>query len=140
MSIYLVLALVLLVVMAWLILRPFLDPAAATAVSASAVAYGTSAGGAPPIVLPPKDLGSASTATAAPAAVAATAPGVAATTGTTARSTATPASTDELRASVEAAIAARKAAMVRHSCDGCSAPVDAGDSFCRACGTPVKEA
>jgi hypothetical protein len=135
MSIYLVLALVLLVVMAWLILRPFLEPAAATAVDPSVAAYATTAGGAPPIVLPPKDLGSASTATAAPAAAATAAPGA-----TAARSTATPASTDALRASVEAAIAARKAAMVRHSCSGCSAPVDAGDSFCRACGTPVKEA
>ena len=46
---------------------------------------------------------------------------------------------DDVRASVEAAIAARKAAMVRHSCGGCGAPVDAGDAFCRACGTRVEE-
>ena len=48
-------------------------------------------------------------------------------------------SPEELRADIEAAINARKAAMMRHSCAGCGTTVDAADAFCRSCGTRVKE-
>ncbi len=123
MSTYLILALVLLVVMAWLILRPFLE-----GTPVAVPADGTAARSAtPPVVLPPKDLAARTAAKAVPVGAA------------TVEAT-TPASSDDLRATVEAAIAARKAAMLRHSCDGCGASVDAGDTFCRACGTRVKEA
>lgn len=120
MFVYLALSLLLLVVMAWFILAPFLVPAtSSTAARTSSKA---------PVVLPPKDLAATTTPTAKPAAATRTA------------TPATPArSTEDVRASVEAAIAARKAAMVRHSCDGCGAPVDRGDAFCRACGTRVEE-
>lgn len=123
MYVSLALALLLLVVMAWLILRPFLSVAPATAA-------------APPVVVPPKDL------RRTPAAATAVAAAVA---SPTADAPAAPvpatqtASVDELRASVEAAVAARKAAMMRHSCRGCEAPVDPGDAFCRVCGTRVEE-
>ena len=113
---YLALSLLLLVVMAWFILQPFLVPA-----TASTSARTTSR---PPVVTPPKNLAApvaAATATAAAAPTAAPA--------------ATTRSTDDVRASVEAAIAARNAAMVRHACVGCCAPVELGDWFCRACGT-----
>lgn len=113
---YLALSLLLLVVMAWFILQPFLAPA-----TVSTAARTTSR---PPVVTPPKNL-------AAPVAAATAAP--------TAAPAATTRSTDDVRASVEAAIAARKAAMVRHSCGGCDAPVERGDAFCRACGTRVEE-
>jgi len=121
MFVYLALSLLLLVVMAWFILAPFLVPA-----TSSAAARTSSKA---PVVLPPKDLAATATPTAKPAAAT-----------RTATEPATPArSTEDVRASVEAAIAARKAAMVRHSCDGCGAPVDRGDAFCRACGTRVEE-
>ena len=117
---YLALSLLLLVVMAWFILQPFLAPA-----TGPTAARATSR---PPVVVPPKDLGAPSTvAPAAPASRTAAQPAAAAR------------STDDVCASVEAAIAARKAAMMRHSCSGCSAPVDPGDAFCRACGTRVEE-
>ncbi len=116
---YLALSLLLLVVMAWFIFQPFLVPSTVTANRAAA---------RPPIVLPPKD--ATAKAVAAPAARPA---------APASQAAAAPRSTEDIRASVEAAIAARKAAMVRHSCGGCGAPVDPGDAFCRACGTRVEE-
>jgi hypothetical protein len=125
MYVYLALALLLLVVMAWFILQPFLAPSGAPAAAAPARATSR-----PPVVTPPKTVARAATvATAATVASAPQAPAA----------TAPSRSAEDVRASVEAAIAARKAAMVRHSCDGCGAPVDAGDAFCRACGTRVEE-
>jgi hypothetical protein len=46
-------------------------------------------------------------------------------------------STDDVRASVEAAIAARKAALKAKHCSSCDAVLEDGDAFCRACGTKV---
>jgi len=130
---YLILGLLLLVSMAWLVLHPFLEPAAS---------------GQPPIVLPPTAAFSASSVATPPVA----ASPVAASAAVTATEAETPTEApteppvaphaktpDELRAEIEAAIAARKAAMMRHSCSGCGATVDAGDAFCRSCGTRVKE-
>jgi hypothetical protein len=48
-----------------------------------------------------------------------------------------PASGDDIRAQVEAAIAARKAALQARPCTACEAKVEPGDAFCRACGTKV---
>jgi RNA polymerase subunit RPABC4/transcription elongation factor Spt4 len=42
-----------------------------------------------------------------------------------------------VRASVEAAIAARKAALRARHCTTCEAVVEDGDAFCRSCGTKV---
>ena len=124
---YLVMSLLLLVVMAWFVLSPFLVPAGAVRTSSR-----------PPVVTPPSSVAARAATTAQPAAAK---PAAAATTAATAtsKSAAQTRTEEELRASVEAAIAARKAAMVRHSCGGCGAPVDAGDAFCRACGTRVEE-
>jgi len=44
-------------------------------------------------------------------------------------------STADVRASVEAAIAARKAALKARHCSSCEAVLEDGDAFCRACGT-----
>jgi hypothetical protein len=46
-------------------------------------------------------------------------------------------STADVRASVEAAIAARKAALKARHCSSCEAVLEDGDAFCRACGTKV---
>ena len=48
-----------------------------------------------------------------------------------------PASSDDIRAQVEAAIAARKAVLQAKPCSGCDATVQPGDAFCRSCGTKV---
>ena len=48
-----------------------------------------------------------------------------------------PASSDDVRAQVEAAIAARKAVLQAKPCSGCDATVQPGDAFCRSCGTKV---
>ena len=42
---------------------------------------------------------------------------------------------DDVRASVEAAIAARKAALKAKHCSSCEAVLEDGDAFCRSCGT-----
>ncbi len=44
-------------------------------------------------------------------------------------------SSDDVRASVEAAIAARKAALKAKHCTACEAVLEDGDAFCRSCGT-----
>ena len=122
---YLILGLLLLVTMAWFVLHPFLEPATA---------------GKPPVVLPP-----AAAFTATPLASAATAATVVDASAVTADAPTDPPvaphlrTPDELRAEIEAAIAARNAAMMRHSCAGCGATTDVGDAFCRSCGTRVKE-
>lgn len=121
---YLAMSLLLLVVMAWFILQPFLLPAGATARTSAR----------PPVVTPPRTVTARTTTAPTPTAAAPAAEVSAEKAAAAARTQ------DEIRASVEAAIAARKAAMVRHSCGGCGAPVDPGDSFCRACGTRVEEA
>ena len=123
---YLVMSLLLLVVMAWFVLSPFLVPAGAVRTSSR-----------PPVVTPPSTVAARTATTPKPPAKPAAAAATAAT--ATSKSAAQTRTEEELRASVEAAIAARKAAMVRHSCDGCGAPVDRGDAFCRACGTRVEE-
>jgi len=46
-------------------------------------------------------------------------------------------SSDDVRASVEAAIAARKAALKAKHCTACEAVLEVGDAFCRSCGTKV---
>ncbi len=46
-------------------------------------------------------------------------------------------SSDDVRASVEAAIAARKAALKAKHCAACEAVLEDGDAFCRSCGTKV---
>jgi hypothetical protein len=46
-------------------------------------------------------------------------------------------SSDDVRASVEAAIAARKAALKAKHCTACEAVLEDGDAFCRSCGTKV---
>ena len=122
---YLILGLLLLVTMAWFVLHPFLEPATA---------------GKPPVVLPP-----AAAFRATPLASAATAASVVDASAVTPDAPTDPPvaahlrTPDELRAEIEAAIAARKAAMMRHSCAGCGATTDVGDAFCRSCGTRVKE-
>jgi hypothetical protein len=116
--------------MAWMVLHPFLEPAAS---------------GQPPIVLPPATPfaaapdGVASTVATVTAGAAALAPAAGLEQPSSPPVMAHAKSPEELRADIEAAIAARKAAMMRHSCAGCGATVDAGDAFCRSCGTRVKE-
>jgi len=55
------------------------------------------------------------------------------------RATAPAQSSEELRASIEAAVAARKAAMLRKPCPSCGTTPDTGDAFCRSCGTRIEE-
>ena len=126
---YLILGLLLLVTMAWFVLHPFLEPATA---------------GKPPVVLPPAAAFTATPpatplATAVPAATVVDASAVTADAATEPPVAAHSQTPDQLRAEIEAAIAARKAAMMRHSCAGCGATTDVGDAFCRSCGTRVKE-
>ena len=110
----LVLAFLLLVVMAFLVLRPFL---------VAAPAVGTL--GAP-------DLDMAEVETDLPPTA------VPVTAGVTATQSAAPAV--DVRTSVEAAIAARKAATRTHACTGCGRTVEPEDHFCRSCGVAVAEA
>jgi hypothetical protein len=42
----------------------------------------------------------------------------------------------DVRARVEAAVAARKAALLSVTCPSCGHPVDPTDRFCRSCGAP----
>ena len=125
MSAYLILGLLLLVSMAWLVLHPFLEPAAS---------------GRPPLVLPPTAALAATSTSSARDVAADVAAAPVTSVGPTAAPVAMHAtSPEQLRAEIEAAIAARKAAMVRHSCAGCGTTLDAGDAFCRSCGERVKE-
>jgi hypothetical protein len=117
MSMYLVAAFVLLVGMLFLVLRPFLlagvEPVPAVAdVAPRPVVTTQRVATAPPATDTPAADASAGTASA-------------------------PAAGTDVRAAVEAAIAARKAALrVRH-CTTCEGTIEDGDVFCRSCGTKV---
>jgi predicted RNase H-like HicB family nuclease len=127
MNAYLILGLLLLVSMAWLVLHPFLEP---------------NGSGLPPIVLPPAEESRSkpTVATRSASVSRATTDDDVAESAVNEPPVAAHSKTpDELRAEIEAAIAARKAAMMRHSCSGCGAAVDTGDAFCRSCGARVKE-
>lgn len=134
MNAYLFAGFVLLVAMLVLILRPFVVAAPAAAL-----------GDAQP---PASDAAARARAVARVDTVArsaqAAAPVTTATTTATATATTTaPAGTDDVRASVEAAIAARKAALsgtapqgdTTPHCPSCQSAVDPDDAFCRSCGT-----
>jgi hypothetical protein len=141
MNVYLIAAFVLLLAMLALVLRPFLyateptldgpvdvsDPAA-KARSVAKVDRVARAAAAPAAAAAPTttDLDEeAVPATVAEKVAAATAPPVMGT------------SSDDVRASVEAAIAARKAALKAKHCTACEAVLQDGDAFCRSCGTKV---
>jgi hypothetical protein len=145
---YLVAAFVLLVVMLFFILRPWLfasDPVPAGAVDLTdPAAKARSAATVERVVRAPSPEGAGAAAAATsvvtaeavhdPAAEIATAADVET---AEAAPEATPAPTDDVRASVEAAIAARKAALRARHCTSCDAVVEDGDAFCRSCGTKV---
>jgi hypothetical protein len=114
----------LLVIMLFLMVRPFLAPAAApAAVSAPDV----------PAPTPSPALRAAAVAAAAPAAGAVIDVSDA---SATARAAAdeSPAPADDVRSKVEAAIAARKAALRTVPCVSCGTALEPGDAFCRSCG------
>jgi hypothetical protein len=119
MSMYLVAAFVLLVVMLFLVLRPFLlasvEPVAEVG----------------PVPVAPRTERAARPAAASTATIA-TEPAATTTVTDTA-----PAAQTDVRASVEAAIAARKAALKARRCPGCDGMIEDGDVFCRSCGTKV---
>jgi hypothetical protein len=131
MNVYLIAGFVLLVVMVFLVLRPFVvaDPVAATG---------------------PTGTATATTDAAARARAAAKVETVAhvetATTTATERTAPKPVPAgDDVRASVEAAIAARKAALsgtapvaAEPRCSSCESAVDPDDAFCRSCGAQQK--
>ena len=119
MSMYLVAAFLLLIVMLFLVLRPFLLASVEPVVEAG-----------PAPTLPRVE--SAARPVAASATAVATAPAV-----TTSVPEAAPAAQSDVRASVEAAIAARKAALKARHCPGCDGTIEDGDVFCRSCGTKV---
>lgn len=115
MSMYLVAALLLLIAMLFLVLRPFL------------LASVEPVGAAGPVPTLPRV-----ESAARPVAASATATAV-----TTGEPDAAPAAQSDVRASVEAAIAARKAALKARHCPGCDGTIEDGDVFCRSCGTKV---
>ena len=146
MNMYLLVAFLLLVAMLFLVLRPFLlgtaDGAAGVPVDLSdpgaqarslakveRVAQGPQPDGAPAVATATsvathadeKDDGVAEAVAETPDEAPATAP----------------TSSDDVRAQVEAVIAARKAELQAKRCTECDAKVEPGDSFCRSCGTKV---
>lgn len=133
MSMYLVAAFVLLVVMLFLVLRPFLlasvEPLPVSGPDGSGTARG-------PV---------ATAQRAAPAPRAAPTAAVAAPTGPATATVAespvatgpAPAAETDVRTAVEAAIAARKAALRARHCTSCDATIGDGDAFCRSCGAKV---
>jgi len=136
MNMYLLVAFLLLVAMLFLILRPFLlgaaepvtglaadlsDPGARARSMAKVERVGRAAEGAAAVATSDDTLEAESDEQVAVVEDAAPAP----------------ASTDDIRAQVEAAIAARKAALQVKPCSGCDATVQPGDAFCRSCGTKV---
>ena len=134
MSVYLIAAFVLLLVMVFLILRPFVAPVAdgvavdaapaeraKAAATVEAVSRTSSVPTPVPAPVAKPDLTKTPTATAAPSS--------------------------DVRSSVEAAIAARKAALAgtplveaetpveaTTECGSCQSALDPGDVFCRSCG------
>lgn len=132
MSAYLLAALALLVAVLFLVLRPFLVPAAAAHVAGGdapewddAAARARSAARVERVVRAPRaDVAPTSSGTQD----AETAPSPSPDHSPTI-------SPDDVRASVEAAIAARKAALRAAHCPGCQGAVGPDDAFCRTCGT-----
>jgi hypothetical protein len=145
MNVYLILAFVLLLAMLFLVLRPWLlateptlegpvdvsDPAARARSVARVERVGRPADAATEttaaVVLDPE-----AEAVAEPAAEPVVEGGAA-----PAAPPVMDSSSDAVRASVEAAIAARKAALKAKHCTACEAVLEAGDAFCRSCGTKV---
>ncbi len=115
MSMYLVAAFVLLVAMLFLVLRPFLLASVEPVAADGAV---------------PVPVAVAQRVTPAPRPQPVTAETV--TTSATA-----PTGGTDVRATVEAAIAARKAALRGRHCPGCDGRIEDGDVFCRSCGAKV---
>jgi nucleoid-associated protein YgaU len=121
MNIYLVAAFLLLLAMLALVMRPFLyatEPTLDGPVDLSDPAAKARAVAKVERVRRPDAPAAATTVTPAAPPVAETPP-------------------DDVRASVEAAIAARKAALKAKHCTACEAVLENGDAFCRSCGTKV---
>jgi len=135
MNIYLVAAFVLLLVMLWLVLRPFLfaaEPALATA--GATTDAGATARSVAKVERVRRPARAARTATAV---VVADSPEIDDSVAAETVAEPTTTATDDVRASVEAVIAARKAALRSKHCASCDAAVEIGDAFCRSCGTKV---
>ena len=128
MSMYLVAAFVLLVVMLFLVLRPFLlasvDPLPVSGPDGSGSAPSPTVQRVAPAPAPR----ATTTVAAAVAPAAMDAP---------AATDRAPIAEPDVRTAVEAAIAARKAALRARHCTACDATIGDGDAFCRSCGTKV---
>jgi hypothetical protein len=120
-------AVALLAVMLYLIVRPFLT--APREVSDADVAHEAIA---IPVAATVSVGAATATAEVADAAVVSDQPDVAA-----APPVAQAESTDDVRARVEALIAARKAELSAPKCSGCNTAVSPDDAFCRSCGTKL---
>jgi len=146
MNMYLLIAFLLLVVMLFLILRPFLlgtvepvtglpvdlsDPGAKARSMAKVERVGRASEAAAAVAT--VDVATSDEATGEDAQLAAPDEQVA----VVEDAAPAPASSDDVRAQVEAAIAARKAVLQAKPCSGCDATVQPGDAFCRSCGTKV---
>jgi len=146
MNMYLLVAFLLLVAMLFLVLRPFLlgtaDAAAGVRVDPNDPgAQARSLAKVERVAQGPQPDGTAAVATAAELATDANetdddATDVVAEDQDEAPASA-PTSSDDVRAQVEAAIAARKAVLQAKHCTECDATVGIGDAFCRSCGTKV---
>jgi cytoskeletal protein RodZ len=146
---YLIAALVLLVVMLFFVLRPWLfasEPLAAGAVDLTdPAAQARSAATVERVVRAPSSETTAAAAETAAGSLATAHELQEPAIETAAEADAAPAAapeaasapTGDVRASVEAAIAARKAALRARHCTTCEAVVEDGDAFCRSCGTKV---
>jgi hypothetical protein len=123
-------ALALLAVMLYLVIRPFLW--APRAVSSEDVAHEA-------ILLPEATPVYAAMAAESEAVNEDDASATSSAPDTTPATTALPPveSGDDVRARVEALIAARKAELSAPKCSGCSAVVTPDDAFCRSCGTKL---
>ena len=138
MNVYLIAAIVLLVAMLFLVLRPWLlatEPVGDGPVDLSDPA--AKARSVARVERVSRPTGAAATATTA---VALDEASEAAPTAIVDAPVAPPvmgSSSDDVRASVEAAIAARKAALKAKHCTACEAVLEDGDAFCRSCGTKV---
>jgi hypothetical protein len=119
-------AVALLAVMLYLIVRPFLT--APREVSDADVAHEAIA---IPVAATVSVGAATATAEVADAAVVSDQPAVAA------APVAPTESTDDVRARVEALIAARKAELSAPKCSGCNTAVSPDDAFCRSCGTKL---
>ena len=135
MNMYLLIAFLLLVVMLFLILRPFLlgtvEPVTGLPVDLS------DPGAKARSMAKVERVGRASEVAAAVATVDAALAAPDEQVAVVEDAAPAPASSDDVRAQVEAAIAARKAVLQAKPCSGCDATVQPGDAFCRSCGTKV---